>query len=182
MEWRAVPGFPEYAASSDGDIQRTWPDKRNHKITQRPLKHSLTVSGYHQVGLSRNGKGVSARVNRIICETFHGPPPTARHHAAHNDGVKSNNAASNLRWATGKENEADKDKHGTARKGDRHWSKSMPERRAKGKGHGRSKLTDDCVRAIRASTDKQRDLAAKYGVSQKAIFMVKHFITWRHVV
>jgi hypothetical protein len=56
----------------------------------------------------------------LICEAFHGPRPSPAHEVAHNDGVKVHNHASNLRWATPKENAADRSKHGTQQSGSNH--------------------------------------------------------------
>lgn len=174
-------GFPSYAASPTGEIIRIAPDKRKHRVSGRPLKWAISQSGYASVSLCRDGKAISCRVNRIVCEAFHGTPPSTRHHAAHNDGNRLNNAAANLRWASPTENEADKRVHGTARVGDRHWSKSMPERRARGEQHGRSKLTENDVRLIRTDARFHRLIAADFGVSPRVVWMIKQGITWRHV-
>lgn len=53
--------------------------------------------------------------------TFCGPPPTPKHHAAHHDGIKSNNNWENIRWKTKAENELDKIRHGTIPKADWHF-------------------------------------------------------------
>lgn len=44
-----------------------------------------------------------------------------------------------------------------------------------------AKLTEEDVRVIRASQDTQRSLAARFGVSQRAIMSVIHRETWAHV-
>ena len=56
-----------------------------------------------------NGKVL--RVPRIVCEETNGPPPTSKHHAAHNTpngcvgGLCVNGG--HLRWATARQNAAD---------------------------------------------------------------------------
>ena len=50
---------------------------------------------------------------------------------------------------------------------------------AKGEKHGNSKLTEQEVREIRASTERQRVLAARYGVIQQAISQIKTHTNWR---
>jgi hypothetical protein len=56
-----------------------------------------------------NGKVV--RVPRVVCEETNGPPPTSKHHAAHNTrngcvgGLCVNGG--HLRWATARENQQD---------------------------------------------------------------------------
>jgi hypothetical protein len=180
-EWRVISDFPSYSVSSLGQVKRIKTDARGHRVTGIPLKPSPSTSGYLFVSLC-DGKGrKSVRINRLVCRAFHGEPPTSKHHAAHNNGHNHDNNKDNLRWATGVENEADKRIHGTARIGDRHWSKSMPERRSKGERHGRAKLTDADIPKIRADTRFQRAIAKSYGVSQRAIWMIKTGKTWRHV-
>lgn len=180
-EWRVIDDFPRYAVSSLGRVKRIARSERNHGVTDIPLKAGSSPRGYLQVTLSANGRARTRRVNRLVCEAFHGLPPTAKHHAAHNDGDVSNNRKDNLRWATGKENEADKRVHGTAAIGDRHWSKLQPEKRATGEGHGLAKLKADDIPKIRADKRYQRTIAAEFGVTQRTIWMVKSGKTWRHV-
>lgn len=181
-EWRVLKEFPDYAASSFGRIKRIRIDKRNHRLTNETLIPGLSETGYEQVCLVKEiGGSVTKRVNRIICAAFHGPSPEGCPHAAHNDGNKRNNAASNLRWATCVENESDKRVHGTAAIGERHWSKLKPERRAKGEGHGLAKLSAADIPKIRADTRFQRDIAADYGVTQRAIWSIKAGKTWGHI-
>jgi hypothetical protein len=178
-EWRVIPKFQDYMVSSIGRVKRIRPDKNNHKVSE--LKISVTPRGYGCVCLCDNGIHVTVRINRLVCTVFNGEPPTEKHHAAHNDGDVSNNSKDNLRWATGKENEADKRIHGTAAIGDKHWSKKNPEKRAKGSRHGLSKLTEKDIPKIRSDKRFQRDIAADYGVTQRVIWSIKKRITWRHV-
>lgn len=44
-----------------------------------------------------------------------------------------------------------------------------------------ARLTEDDVRAIRASNETQRALGEKYGVSHTAIYHIKKGIHWSHV-
>ena len=50
-----------------------------------------------------------------------------------------------------------------------------------GEKHGGSKLTDTDVIAIRASTEKQKALAIKYGVVQQEISFIKTNKRWKHI-
>ena len=52
----------------------------------------------------------------------------------------------------------------------------------KGENQGSSKLTDQDILNIRASSDSQRKLAKQYNVSQHTIWCIVNHITWRHVV
>ena len=93
------------------------------RLKGRVLKHFFDKDRYHQVRLC-NGRGRSESVHRIVCRAFHGPKPTPDHEVAHNNGDKADNRAANLRWATNKENQRDREKHGTVRCGeDAPWAK-----------------------------------------------------------
>jgi len=115
--------------------------------------------GYYAVCLWEANKGHLWKLNKIVAWTFHGPPPTPKHHAAHHDGIKANNCRENITWKTKIENEADKIAHGTTNRGER---------------NGMVKLTDVECAEIRAKGLGQprginRRLAKEYGVSDGAI-------------
>lgn len=164
-----------------GEIVRVRQDARGHQLTGQPLIAAPNGRGYLSLSLCRDARAFNRRVNRVVCEAFHGPAPSKRHHAAHENGDSLDNRASNLSWKLPVENASDKLRHGTARLGDQHWSKSMPERRARGEGHGLAKLNADAVRAIREDTRAQRVVAAEYGVNQRSIWAIKAGKTWGHV-
>lgn len=50
-----------------------------------------------------------------------------------------------------------------------------------GEAHGRSKLTADAVRAIRADGRPQRDIARSHNISQTCVSEVVSRKTWQHV-
>lgn len=50
-----------------------------------------------------------------------------------------------------------------------------------GSDHHMAKLTDDDVRAIRASTEKNRPLANRYGVEIQTIRAIQSRKTWKHI-
>lgn len=118
------PRFPDYDICEDGRIFRaryskTGKGSRSSRLGAE-IKGRVLLSGYRQFNLVQaNGEQALVRANRLIAETFLGPAPTPRHHCAHGDGDRLNNAISNLRWATAKENNADQNLHGTRRRGNR---------------------------------------------------------------
>lgn len=115
--WRPVPGWP-YEASSWGRVRRT--------VTGRILRpYRNPRFGYMSVKLSRAGRTKGFTIYQLVCLAFHGPKPTPRHEVAHWDGSKTNDRATNLRWATKKENEQDKLRHGTSRLGKRYVDYSL---------------------------------------------------------
>jgi hypothetical protein len=110
-QWRAIPGWP-YEVSNIGRVRRA----DTHKIK---TASTLKPSGYKIVHLYSGGESKSFLVHRLVCCGFNGEPPSPDHQVAHNDGVKTNNHADNLRWATSKENHADRVVHGSHTRGER---------------------------------------------------------------
>lgn len=104
-KWRSVIGFEGlYEVSDMGRVRRVG--------VQNCLRPSATY-GYLHVMLTNGAIRKQPRIHVLVCETFIGPRPSPRHQACHGDGNRSNNALSNLRWATVEENAADKRAHGT---------------------------------------------------------------------
>jgi hypothetical protein len=126
----------------------------------------LNLKGYG--GIFFGGK--QTFVHRVICRRFHGYPPSEKYEVAHSCGVRDCINPDHLRWATSKENNADRVLHGTAPLGERQAS---------------AKLTDDDVRAIRrqyrAGTESSRQLAAKYGIARTRIPLIAKGKAWSHV-
>lgn len=103
---RPVPGFPDYVVSRAGEV--------HHARTGRPARRGTrSDSGYARVWLGNK----CVRLHRVVALAFLGPAPSPRHHVAHKDGCKDNNAEENLAWKLPVENEADKRAHGTSPRG-----------------------------------------------------------------
>lgn len=180
-EWRPAVGFPDYAVSSLGRVKRVVPDAYG-RMCGKVMRQKSTKAGYLQCGLTRFKERRSLLVNRLVCEAFHGCPPSTKHHAAHKDGDRANNRADNLRWATPSENELDKRAHGTVPAGDRHHARRMPERMARGSRVGTAKITEEIVILIRADTRKHAEIAAEYGLSRTHVCEIRTRKVWRHVI
>lgn len=134
----------------DGDECLFWPYNRNNM-------------GYGQIW--KDGRyGV---VSRFLCEDTRGAPPSPKHHAAHSCGNGHLGCVTkrHLRWATPKENNADKLVHGTA---------------VRGEQSNLSKLTESDVRAIRALRGEmsQKDIAAKFGITYGGVWEIQTRKTW----
>lgn len=118
------------------------------------------------LGVQMDGK--KEYVHRLVAEAFCGTPEPG-HEVCHNDGNRFNNAASNLRWASRKENMADKIGHGTALIGSQHPA---------------AKLTDAMVhqmRADRASGLSMSQLSARFGVSRMTCSRIVNRKLWSHI-
>ena len=129
-----------------------WPYSRNE------LGYGITQFGQ---------KGPQRRVSRIVCELVYGPQPAEKLEAAHWCGNSACVSPRHLRWATHRENEADKSRHGT---------------RARGSQHGRSKLSEADVLAIRSQPNRQsKELAAEFGVTSSMICIIRRRGGWKHI-
>lgn len=136
------PNFPDYVIFESGKVVRVVPCARC-PIVPFEMHAGTLKSGYQVVSMvSSDGERKNRRLNRIVCETFRGPPPSPRHQAAHDDGDKTHNHIGNLFWKTPKENAADKVRHGTALIGDRNPMK-RPDVRAKFIGNKNALLGTD---------------------------------------
>ncbi len=105
-------------------------------------------------------------VHRLVLLTYVGPCPEGME-ACHNDGDKSNNHVSNLRWDTRKNNHKDKKLHGTHQSGEYNPA---------------SVLDWDKVDQIRsrysAGGVSQRQLAREYNVFQPTIWNIVNNKQW----
>lgn len=154
---RPVPGHPGYVVAANGDVY----GKRGQLLRQ-----FAGTGGYLRFTTHEAGRWQQVSTHVMVCLAFHGPRPEG-HHAAHRNGVRTDNRAENLRWATAEENEADKVDHDV---------------RAWGSRHGMHKLTEDQVRAIRDRPNTLlREEAERYGVSLTTISCIRQRKTWRHI-
>lgn len=82
------------------------------------------------------------------------------------------------------DNMQDRDRKGRQASGDRNGARTMPERRPRGTGHGRSRLTEPLVVMIRERVARgvpQQEIADSLGLSKGTVNHVVHRRTWRHV-
>lgn len=157
--WRAVAGWP-YEVSSWGAVRRAG--------KAAPLIPGDS-KGYLHVSLSKGGVAQTARVHVLVANAFLGPPPFEGAEAAHNDGNSLNNRIGNLRWATGVDNQADRERHRTKLQGSAVFG---------------AKLTESNIPEIRRRADARErydDIAADFGVTKFTISLIKLRRIWRHV-
>lgn len=153
---KSIPSHPAYSVDADGNVYgkagrrlRIFPDKR----------------GYLRFTTYEAGRWQQVSVHVMVCEAFHGPRPEG-HHAAHRNGIHIDNRASNLRWSTPTENEADKLDHG---------------RRMQGETHHQCKLAESDVLEIRKRQESVKVQAERYGVSVWTIRAIRYRRLWRHL-
>ena len=113
---------------------------------------------------------VTTVVQRLVAEAFHGPAPSDRHEVNHRNGDKRDNHEDNLEWLTPKENNAHAVAIGL-------WTPAL------GENHGRAKLTETDVAAIRALNGKEgpASIGRRYGVTGETIRGIWSRRLWKHV-
>ena len=128
--FKTIPIYPNYEVDENSNIR----GKRFGKI----IKPKLT-GGHYSVGLFSNGRYWWHNAHRLCAMAWIGLPEDYESmDVAHNDGDRTNNHYTNLRWATRTENSHDRYIHGTARGA-----------RA-GEQHHYAVLTTDIVKTLRA--------------------------------
>ena len=90
MEWRVIPGFPFYEASTHGHI-------RSLKLGGRVLKPQASAGGYLSMRLGKK----TMSIHRLVALTFKDNPGNYLT-VNHIDHKRDNNCADNLEWATAK--------------------------------------------------------------------------------
>ncbi len=173
-EWRPIPGHAGYEVSDLGRVRSVdryvnrGPSRRHpagfaRLYKGRALRPGRSRSGYLSVVIRER----TYPVQHLVALAFIGPRPAGRY-VLHNDGRHDNNAATNLRYGTPKENSADAALHGT---------------RARGTDYASAKLDDWTASVIRAlrGIETQAALAMLFDVSASAVQAIHDGRTWKHV-
>lgn len=96
VEYKEIPGYPDYYAGYDGNIYSSKSDK--------PLSPTVARNGYLKVNLyDEEYKKHSKQVHRLIALTWI-PNLENKPEVHHRDEDKTNNTVTNLAWVTSKEN------------------------------------------------------------------------------
>lgn len=169
--WKPIIGYEgRYEISDLGRVKSYYYRGFKRKIP-RIINGCINPStGYRQVELSdKNAKPKTWFIHRLILLAFVGKPPTTSHLVAHNDGIRTNSILSNLRWATGKENEADKKLHGTIIRGEKMYNSIFKEKDILK------------IRSLLSSNVTQTEIAKIYKVNKGTIQSIASGKTWKHV-
>lgn len=169
-----IPGCLNYYVSMEGRVFSFSGIGRKPKRRENPKElRQVFIKGYPSVGILRDGKTKRETVHRLVLETFVGPCPEGME-CRHIDGNRKNNSINNLCWGTYKENQDDRQRHGTTNRGTR---------------QGRHKLTDKDVIEIRrmATSGKvnkgdrgsgYEKIAKMFGVSKANIAQIMRKKSW----
>jgi len=103
-----TPPYDAYFVSPDGHVF----SKKSGTLQRIGW---MTKAGYERVELVHNGHVRRSFTHRLICEIYHGPPPSDKHVVAHLNGKKTDNRPENLRWSLAHENRLDDVAHRAAR-------------------------------------------------------------------
>lgn len=168
--WKEIPGYPGYEASDEGEIRsilriivcKNGAVKTYKGRVLKPGTHS-TESPYPYYQL---GKGRSLSAHKAVALAFLGPVPPGME-VRHIDGDHANPRLINLAYGTPKQNQADRVKHGTHLRGERHPT---------------SKLKQSQVEEIKrrvAAGEKQALLAAEFDTTQSNISLIASGERWK---
>jgi hypothetical protein len=160
--WKDIAGYEGlYQVSNMGNVKTM---SRLHRIDrpyvkqERLLNPPTNSTGYKQVALYRDKKGVIHSVHKLVATAFLERQP---HHQVinHKDGVKANNTVDNLEWCTYGHNQSHAIRTGLIK---------LP----KGEDHYASKLTNAQRQEIvylRSKGMKQKEIAGIYGIMQQNV-------------
>lgn len=163
MMWKPIPGWKRYEVSEDGrvrsvDMRVKAKGGKTALRKGRVLAQVKKSNGYLCVTLTDGKHRPQFMVHRLVAAAFIGASGEKKL-VLHSDGNKLNNDYRNLRYGTQLDNIHDALKHGTQPK----------------------VLTPDLVREIRASTERNADIAKRLGLRPGNITSVRRGLTWSHV-
>lgn len=162
---RTIEGYVGYYVSADGTVFSS------KSGSLRKLKQQRDTNGYLHVVLSNNGQLRTYKVATLVALHFIGPRSEGQV-ICHNDGDKSNNAVTNLRYDTQRNNIGDIKLHGT-------------ENPPQGSRNGMAKLTEEQVLEMRrlrvAERLTHKAIGARFGVSREQARDIINRKFWKHV-
>ena len=162
LETRSLPNLSRYLFREDGEVLT-----KRMRDEPRALAGGVDKDGYRKFVLINDaGQREYHRRSTLICRAFHGERPLNKE-VRHLDGSRTNDAASNLEWATHRENIADKLIHGTVQRGANNW---------------RSRLTEADVVFIREHPDIPATVLSEWlNASVNSIYAAREGRSWAWV-
>lgn len=169
MKWQPVRGYEGlYEVSNYGQIRgidriETLKDGRKRFRHGKQLATMTKRHGYQAVNLYSHGAMKTVLVHRLVAQVFV-PNPDGKPEVNHINGDKSDNRASNLEWVTSAENIRHAYEIGLK----------------KADHHGR--LSNQQIRDIRASHEKQKEIAKRHRISRTLVGLIKQRKIYKEVI
>lgn len=172
-KWKAIIGYEGlYEISNLGRVKSVARTVTRRSKNGSPSTYTVTeklrkirANEYCSVDLSKKGIITTHKIHRLVLSAFAGPCPMGTEACHRNGDPYDNRWPENLRWATHKENEADKKKYGTYQYGE---------------DNPHAKLSQAGVIAIRTSKESIKFLAEKFNISKSNVYCVRSGRTWQH--
>lgn len=186
--WKPVPGFPGYEVSDLGRV-RSW-RPRTGKCKPPSSPRILRQNGQHAksryaaVALCCDGIPHTLGVHALVLLAHVGPKPPGLERR-HLNGRREDNRLANLAYGTKAENVADSLAHGAVASGERHSSRTRPDRVARGERHGMAKLNRSMVETARWMLKwgvSGVAVAHVIGLSQASVSLLKNDKRWKAAV
>ena len=163
-EWRDIVGYEKmYQISDLGRLKSFVPQNGIH-IKIRKL--SMTRKGYLQINLFKNAKKKNFLIHQLVGIMFI-QNPLGLPEINHKKGIKTDNRVVALEWSSHDDNMIHAYSTGLINN--------------KGTNSPISKLTDEAVLFIRASSLSCAKLAKIYNVGDSTVKAAKHNLTWTHI-
>ena len=165
-KWKAISGYEgSYEVSDYGRVRSLDRIGSNGaKLRGKLIKFKITRYGYCELGLYKDRRRETVRVNRLVAMAFI-PNPENKPQVNHKNGDKTFNFKTNLEWMTCQENIDHAIKFGL--------------RDTKGEGNGRAKLAISEVKQIRKSTLSAKKLSIKFNISLSQLYDIKNYKRWK---
>jgi hypothetical protein len=162
LRYLDIPEYPGYKVGEDGSFWTLW--IRGNQYRPRHLgrywqyMRGTPCKGYYKVTLINESGSKIIPIHKLVLLAFIGPCPAGKE-AAHEDGVKANNALTNLQYKTHLENIEDSRRHGTMVSRETAYNTKLS--------------TQDVIEIIEDSETPQVQLAVQHGVSPQTISTIK---------
>lgn len=169
--FKVIAAYPDYMIGSNGTVLSVYTLNAHGKhlrSTPFKLKDSISNAGYKSVflGSQKNGEAKRLSVHRLVAEAFI-PNHENKPQVNHINGIKTDNRAVNLEWATCSENWA-------------HAYKSGLIKRRSGDNATYRKISSDIAKQIRSLyPDKnQKEIAAMFCIHPSLVSLVVNNKRW----
>ena len=178
-------------AAETAEYERTWRDRFWSRVrkTDGCWEWLGPGDGRGHYGFA-SIRGKTTLAHRVAWEIVYGPIPArlqVRHAVCDNPicvKVTGDLEQDHLRLGTARENSGDMVAHGRAARGEHTGAYTKPHRVRRGEAHGRARLTESKVIAIRAAHAQGaaiQDLATEYGVGYTNVWGIVRRKSWRHI-